>query len=70
MAEIKNIYEQNIIVFYFTYTYPFSRKSAWKYRFAHRSPNPRSKLETLPKMEKVVANSRLQSVVGYEKSLS
>ena len=42
------------IFFYFTYTYQISRKSAWKYRFAHRPPNPRSKLETLLKMEKAV----------------
>ena len=44
----------NKFFFHFTYTHQISRKSAWKYRFPHHPLNPRSKLETLPKMEKAV----------------
>ena len=55
MAKIeKYLWTKCYCFFHFTYTYQISRKLAWKYRFAHRPPNPRSKLETLPKMEKAV----------------
>ena len=50
----KKIFDQTVIVFYSIYTYLISRKPAWKYKFAHHLPNPRSKLENVPKMEKVV----------------
>ena len=40
--------------FHFTYTHQISKKSVWKYRFPHHPLKTRSKLESLPKMEKAV----------------